>query len=165
MIRSGKTLRFAKLTSRFNNWERKINEKRVGCNSARIVKTKRTNYEYKAGDGKKFATLKELCAYLKISVVEYAKQKKGIVTQECVDFLGKRFKNKAEMCKYWGIKPSTFSSRIKRGMPLREALITPVISKTKAGKKKVEVCRQKNTENPFIPALQSLTNLLMEGTV
>ena len=46
---------------------------------------------------------------------------------ECYDHLGNKFKTKAEMCKYYGINQTTFNTRLKSGMTLKDALSKEVI--------------------------------------
>lgn len=45
------------------------------------------------------------------------------------DHLGNKFKNKREMCRYWGISHVTFYNRINRGWTLKETLETKTLSK------------------------------------
>lgn len=49
----------------------------------------------------------------------------GSKKRQCSDYLGNRFKNESEMCRYYGIKYVTYKRRLKCGWP-KERLFDPV---------------------------------------
>lgn len=95
--------------------------------------------------GNKFSSYTEMCEYwgVKYHVFKYRIKRWGLQkTLETPvreknsslvvkDHLGNRFKNKREMCKYWGISHETYYTRIRRGWTLKETLETKTNSKNK----------------------------------
>ena len=55
------------------------------------------------------------------------------------DHNGAEFNSIAEMCKYWGISESTYRSRVRKGLSLKEALT-----------KKVTTTRTNNTNSKVV---------------
>lgn len=95
--------------------------------------------------GNKFNTYKEMCEYwgIKYHVFKYRIQnwdlQRALETPirekdsslVVKDHLGNRFKNKREMCEYWGISHETYYKRLKRGWTLKETLETKTNRKDK----------------------------------
>ena len=54
------------------------------------------------------------------------KQKEKQERKYVYDYLGNKYINRKEMCKAYSIKESTYRSRIKKGMTVKEALTTPL---------------------------------------
>lgn len=59
-------------------------------------------------------------------------------SKACVDFMGKEFSSIKLMCQYYGINQRSFCSRIKSGMSLKQALLTPIGER---GDGNVKLCR------------------------
>lgn len=53
------------------------------------------------------------------------------MSKKCKDHLGNEYNTIREMCKAWGIQQSRFTTRINKGMSLKDALETPVKSHSK----------------------------------
>lgn len=47
-------------------------------------------------------------------------------SRECFDHLGNKYETLKSMCKHYGIEPNTYKARRKKGVPIEEALTTPV---------------------------------------
>jgi len=51
------------------------------------------------------------------------------------DHEGNEFETKGAMCRHWKITHCRFNNNLKRGMSLEEALTTPPMSRSEAGKR------------------------------
>lgn len=146
---------FASLTDMCNHYgiavQTYYSRKRNGYDLETILTTKerlldpsKTQYKKRWFDhkGKEFHTLSELCAHYNISISTYRKKLlagyplKQILTEpnitngrisriECTDYLGNHFPSEADMCKYHGIKYTTFKRRKRMGWTGKALLEKP----------------------------------------
>ena len=87
-----------------------------------------------------YKSLKEMCEHYHISKYTYIERikhgwtikdaltvpaKRGSGKRSCKDHLGTLYRNEAEMCRHYGIRPDTYRRRIKAGWKKAEALTTP----------------------------------------
>lgn len=96
-------------------------------------------------NGKEFPSITEMCSFHGVGIdTFYHRKNSGRTLREClysgrltdlesykkvIDHTGKVFSTKKEMCEYWGISYGTYCSRVKRGMPLEDALTTSTSSR------------------------------------
>lgn len=96
-------------------------------------KTKRIIYDH---DGKKFDSVKTMCAYHNVSVSRYKKlisqgaSQKTALTRKFSDtwhdHLGNKYRSLNEMAEAYGFSKQTLSARLNRGWKIEKALTTPV---------------------------------------
>lgn len=147
-------LHSARAEYRHSSWRGAIEQRRYGKHRESSCKRAFPFHDHL---GKGYRTLKEMCRKYGISVRLYFKRcamgyslmrvlttdvKKGLYSHliagrnaiEVCDHEGRKFKSKKEMCKYWGISPSTYDGRLKRGVSVEEALTTKVEKRSKKSK-------------------------------
>ena len=146
---------FVRANIAYNNWRGAIDKRRYGALALRHSE------KIKDHKGNTYTSIMEMCKKWKCSIgtflkrtrlgeplrfiLEHIKDIGELSAIEMIDHTGKKFKSKKEMCEYWGIKTSTFSSRVKKGMSIEEALTTPLKTNTKTkGKTIIAVAIPRN---------------------
>lgn len=160
----------ARLESRQSSWSEAILSRGVARRSgwsARKSNACEGEGKFKDHKGNRFATLKEMCEHWGISLRLFFKRtamgyslmrvlttdvKLGAFSQliagrnakQVTDHEGTVFESISAMCKHWGLSTSTYNNRIKKGMSVEEALLTPVKQRKKKSERVESVEKAKN---------------------
>ena len=140
-----KRLLTAKQDISYNSWRGAIDKRRYG------TLVRENPKKFKDHKGRGFSSIREMCKAYGVSIrtflertalgeplkfiLEKLKDIGELNAIKTKDHLGNEFPSKAAMCRHYGISPSTLSGRLKRGMTLAEALLTPKETKSTRNKK------------------------------
>lgn len=165
----------ARLESRQSSWSGAMLNRDVARRSGWSARKsqERSEGRFKDHKGNRFATLKEMCEHWGISVRLFFKRtamgyslmrvlttdvKLGAFSQliagrnakQVADHEGTVFESISAMCKHWGISTSTYNNRIKKGMSVEEALLTPVKQRKKKAEKAVDRVKAATPKNKIV---------------
>ena len=176
----------ARLESRQSSWSSAILSRRVASEARWTTRKSNTSKgiegKFKDHKGNSFATLKEMCEHWGISVRLFFKRtamgyslmrvlttdvKLGAFSQliagrnakQVTDHEGTVFQSVSALCKHWGISMSTYNQRIKKGMSVKEALLTPIKQRKKKSDKTMSRAKTVTTKNNIVVEPKSVATI------